>query len=144
MSNKKVAKAGIIGAIAGAVAGIFVLAPKGAKENREDLKNAARDGKADLEKKLKAQYKELGKLVDEARSRLDTLKGQAKDDSQDLVKQADRVKGKLKELISNVRDDASDVADEAGQTVNEVTELIKKLKLAAQKEVKDAKASHKK
>lgn len=136
--SKKAAKAGIIGAVLGAIAGVFVLAPKGAKENRQDAKDAALRSKASLERKLKELYSEVNDLGKKVKSGASSLKGKAKDESKDLLSQTDKVKGKLKELISNVRDDASDVADEVEQTVSEVNSLIKKLKTLAKEEAKAA------
>jgi gas vesicle protein len=50
-NDKSSAKAGFIGAaigaIAGVLAGVFAIAPKGAKENREDVKTKASELKSD-------------------------------------------------------------------------------------------------
>ncbi len=142
--SKKVAKAGIIGALFGALAGIFLLAPKGAKENRQDVKDAVVKSKAEAEKRLKQLYSDIGVILKDLKTRSGSLKGKAKDESKDLVTRAEKLQLKVKELISNVRDDAADIAGEVEQTLSEGASVIKKLKQAAVSEVKSATKSAKK
>jgi|GEM_PF-1385236 len=136
--SKKAAKAGVLGAILGALAGIFLLAPKGAKENREDVKQAVIKGKAEAEKRLKEAYGQLGELSDELKKRGSKLSDAAKKESKDLLKQADELQIKIKNLIANVRDDAADIASDVDDAIAESQRIAKKLKDLAGQEIKSA------
>lgn len=142
--SKKAAKAGIIGALFGALAGIFLLAPKGAKENRQDVKDAVVKTKAEAEKRLKQLYSDIGVILKDLKTRSGSLKGKAKEESKDLVAKAENLQIRVKELISNVRDDAADIAGEVEQTLSEGASVLKKLKSVAVSEVKSAAKSAKK
>ena len=63
--SKKAAKAGFLGLRLGALAGIFVIAPKGAKQKREDAKKAVAQGRKLAEKHLKEVYEDLNNQVEE-------------------------------------------------------------------------------
>ena len=99
------AKAGfigaIVGAIAGVLAGVFALAPKGAKENRDDVKAKANEVKSDAQRKLSELQVELNDQVDQVKARVRGAKGKARTELNDLQKQlevkVDEVKAALKD-----------------------------------------------
>lgn len=128
--GKKTAKAGIIGLIMGAIAGVFLLAPKSAKENRQDLKNAAAKAKLESEKKLKELYSELS-------SRLDVVSKEAKTrasvEKQRLIATGEEVKGRLKNAISVLHEGNEDIAEDVKILAQDAKKVLASLKQAATK-----------
>src|SRR3954468_7201021 len=90
---KKFALGAIIAAAAGYLAGILT-APKSGKETREDIKTTAKATYAAAERQLKALHTELGKLLDEGRSRAGELKGTAQENLEKAMSVAKTAKDK--------------------------------------------------
>lgn len=134
--NKKFGLGLLIGAVAGAIAGLLT-APKSGKETRDDLKNKAGEMKGSAERKLKEAHKELGKLSDQAKAEAVKLKGKAQSEMNDLAKKADDLKEKVKAAITSIKsgDDDNDDA-----TIEQLLKDLKALQSKITKKLKDLKA----
>jgi len=133
MSDKKknsFAKGTLIGALAGATAGIL-FAPKSGKETRKDISDAAVKAKNTAEKKLKVAYKELGDFAEKAKEQAVELKGKAKTEYEKLANKLEAAQIRIKELITSVREGEIDDKDidkalaEAHKLIDEVGAKIK-------------------
>jgi gas vesicle protein len=105
---KRIALGATIAAAAGYVAGLLT-APKSGKETRSDIKAAADRSLAEAEKDLKRLHTELGKVIDEAKSRGDVLGTKAQKELTKLVEKAKDTKEKAREMLSALHEgDAED------------------------------------
>ncbi len=130
--TRKAAKAGIIGAVIGAVAGVFMLAPKGAKQNRARVKKVASKTLSDTEKRLKLAYKDLNQQAKAWRAKAAKLKGPAKAKAETAEKRVQELLDQTKSLITSVREGDEEVYDQVKVVIGEV----KKLKTTLGKKVK--------
>lgn len=105
---KKLAIGAAVAGAAGYMAGLLT-APKSGRQTREDLKNAAGQGITEAEKQLKNLHTDLGKAVDEAKSRGEKLGGKAQKELKDLADKAKDTKEKVREVLSAIHEgDAND------------------------------------
>lgn len=125
--GKRAAKAGVIGAILGAIAGVFFLAPKGAKENREDLKKGATKAAKAGEKKLKELLDELNSKIDYAKGKADVAKGAASKDLKVAIKTAEKVKDRVKIALSNIHEGTSEAREDIEGILKDGKSAISKL-----------------
>lgn len=135
--SKRGTKAGLIGAVIGALAGVFLIAPKGAKENRTAVKAAANKARRDSEAKLKTAYKELQAQLDKAKSKAGDLKGRAQAEAKTLEAKAEALLTEAKELITNVREGDEDVEEQVKRVLAEAKKLQSTLATKAKKAVKE-------
>lgn len=124
------AKAGFIGAaigaVAGVVAGVFALAPKSAKENREDAKRVTRKYKNEAERLLADVQLELKESSENLKAYSQELKGKAKTEAANLRAKVDEMSKKVKAAIENDDVEAADsVSDAAKQLLATVAKKLK-------------------
>ena len=131
----RAAKAGIIGAVAGVLAGIFLLAPKGAKQSRATVRDTAGHTRREAEKRLKQVYSELQSQLSRLKTRAKTLTGKAKSDAQGAQAKVEQLLAQTKELITTLRE--GDV--EVDEQVKRVMVEAKKLKSTLVKKAKGGK-----
>ena len=122
----------ILGAIAGVLAGILT-APKSGKETRDDIKKKANDVKGSAERRLKDAHKDLGKIIDEATTKAEKLKGQAKEELNDLTAKAEVLKAQVKSAITSIKsgDDDNDDA-----TIDQLLKDLSAIKEKITKQIK--------
>jgi gas vesicle protein len=107
-SSKRWALGALIAAAAGYVAGILT-APKSGKETREDIKQAAENGMAEAEKRLKQLHTQMAHAVTEAKTQAESLKGTAQKDLHLAIEKATLAKEKAREMLSALHEgDAQD------------------------------------
>ena len=129
---RKFALGAIFAAIAGYLAGILT-APKSGKETRQDIKNTAKAAYTAAEKQLKTLHTELSRLLDEAKSKAENLKGDAKDNLDKAVTVAKQAKEKARELLSAVHegdaedDDLKKAIADAEKAVTHLRAFLKKI-----------------
>lgn len=125
-SSKKVAIGVVVASTIGFIAGVL-FAPKSGKETRDDIKTAASNAKSELEKKLKAAYKELTEVISEAKTLYEKGSDTVKKDLGKLLDQAKTSQEKVKEILSAVHDgDSHD--PELTKALNEAKAAIENLK----------------
>ena len=134
--SKKTARAGVIGAVLGALAGVFLLAPKSAKENREDLKNAAAKAKSETEKHLKALYKEISTKVEAVSKQAKQAKGAAAEEAKQWVATGNQVLARIKEALSELHDEADQVKEDIDKIIRDGEKTSKQLDKVKQKTTK--------
>ena len=128
---KKFAVGAVLAAAAGYVAGILT-APKSGKETREDIKEGAQRAYSTAEKELKALHTELADLLAQARLKVDSLKGSAKENLAKAIEVAKIAKEKARELLSAVHEgDAADAdlkkaIDEASKAAEHLKKYLSK------------------
>lgn len=106
--TKKIAVVALVGAALGAIGGLL-FAPQSGKETREDIKNAAKQTKAETEKQLKKLYEDLEQQIAHAKELAGKLKGKAHTEISDASEMAGVAADKVKSLLTAVRTgDASD------------------------------------
>lgn len=143
---KKATKAGLIGAIAGAIAGVFLFAPKGARQNRADLKKAAGKAQTAAEKRLKSVYSDLQKQLNRVKAQAGKLQGKAAKEAGDLEAKLEALLAQTKHLITTAREGDEEISGQISQVVGEAGKLkklvVKKVKGAtreAARKVRSAK-----
>lgn len=105
---KNVAVGAAVAGAAGYLAGLLT-APKSGKETRDDLKQAANLRMSEAEKQLKNLHTDLGKAVDEAKTKGAKMGGKAQKELKDLADKAKDTKEKVREVLSAIHEgDASD------------------------------------
>jgi gas vesicle protein len=92
--------------VAGYVAGILT-APKSGKETRKDIKDAANQKVAELEKKLKSAHTELNDLMGKATDRAKTARGKAKEEADSLLEKAKKAKEKARLALSSTHEEGA-------------------------------------
>ena len=129
--GRNIALGGAILAGASYLAGILT-APKSGRETRKDLNRAARQAKAEAERKLKLAHSELNTLLEKLEAEI--KKGTTKVDQElkDTIKQGKEVKVKARELISALHEGEAEDHD-LDVAVKEVRAAIKHLKSFAKK-----------
>lgn len=100
---KKIAFTTLAAAAAGYLAGILT-APKSGKETRQDIKDTASKGYSEAEKQLKKLHTDLNKTLDEAKAKLGTLNGKARDELDAAMNVAKQGKDKAREILSAVHE----------------------------------------
>lgn len=107
-STKRFALGTIFAAITGYLAGILT-APKSGKETREDIKDAASKGLNEAEKQLKKLHTEFSQVIEDAKKRLDSVTGKAKQELETAIDIAKQGKEKVRVLLSAIHEgDAED------------------------------------
>lgn len=130
-STKNFAIGAAVAGVAGYLAGILT-APKSGKETRQDIKTEVNKGLAEAEKQLKKLHTELTTTLAEAKVRLDTLSGSAKDQLNGLLKAATDAKEKVRVMLSSVHEgDAQDkdlerAIKEANAAISHLKDYLKK------------------
>lgn len=128
---KRLAVAAGFAAVAGYLAGILT-APKSGKETRADIKNAAKLGKGEAEKKLKQAVSDLGDLIDQAKKRGGDMRGKAGQELEDLMDKARAAREKAREVVTAIHDgDAEDddlrlAVEQANTALKHLGEYLKK------------------
>jgi gas vesicle protein len=107
---KKVAVGAAVAGAAGYLAGLLT-APKSGKETRDDLKQAANLRMSETEKQLKNLHTDLGKAVDEAKSKGTELGGKAQKELKELADKAKDTKEKVREVLSAIHEGDADDKD---------------------------------
>lgn len=136
----------IFGALIGAVAGLL-LAPKSGKETQDEIKQAARGMRDDLDRRANEIWSDLTGRIDELKDAAQDLKGEAKAESQDLIARAELLKTDLRasaaklakssakargELVKDVRV----LVDEGAGIMAELERVTKKLATSAKQKTK--------
>lgn len=103
VSAKKVALTTLAAAAAGYLAGILT-APKSGKETREDIKDVTVKGYKEAEKQLKQLHTELNQTIEEAKTKVNTMSGKAKDELEAALSTAKQGKDKAREILSAVHE----------------------------------------
>src|SRR6266702_2406843 len=102
-STKEFAIGTVIAAGVGYVTGILT-APKSGKETRKDIERAAQKAKGEAERRLKQLHAELSQLIDEAKTRMQTVRDDAKKDLNIALEKAVVAKEKVREVLSAVHE----------------------------------------
>lgn len=128
---KRLAIGTLIAGAAGYVAGLLT-APKSGRETRDDIKHAADNTISETEKQLKKLHTELSGLIDEAKTRGESMRGRAKDELDDLTDMAYDAKQKARELLSAIHEgetsnrDLQKAMKEASKAVKHLRSFLKK------------------
>ena len=112
-------KGTIIGALAGAVAGVL-LAPKSGKETQEDIKRKVIGTYEDIQRRLEKMSDEVGGRVDTLKEAAKELKGEAKEESQELIHRAEVLKQDLRISASNLAKSGNQTKDVAVKQVKQL------------------------
>lgn len=142
-------KGTIIGALAGAVAGLL-FAPKSGKDTRHELAQKLGDIKDDLVGSLQTMSDELGGRVTVLKETASELGSEFKAESKDLIQKAEALKVDLrssasklssrgKEAKEDTIDDAKRLLGQGGEVLGELEKLIKKVTSNAKTKLKQAK-----
>ena len=141
--KKTFMKGTIIGAIAGAVAGIL-LAPKSGKETQEDIKRKVRGTYEDIQRRLEKMSDEVSGRVDSLKEAAKDLKGEAKEESQELIHRAEVLKQDLRVSATNLAESGNQTKDVAVKQVkhllNEVAAVMTELERVTRHLAASAKA----
>ena len=130
-SSKRWAIGAMIAAVAGYVAGILT-APKSGKETREDIKDAAESGVAEAERQLKKLHTQMAKVLDEAKTQVESLKGSAQKDMQLAIDKTTAAKEKAREMLSALHEgdavdkDLKKAIKDASKALDHLKDFIKK------------------
>jgi gas vesicle protein len=128
---QRIAIGAALAGAAGYLAGLLT-APKSGKETRQDLSTAANNGFNDVEKQLREMQNELADILDDAKSRGDSLNGKAQDEFKSLVGKAKDSKEKMHKVMSAVHDgDANDkdlkkAMSDARHAIEHIKDFIQK------------------
>lgn len=131
ISAKNLAITTLIAGAAGYVAGILT-APKSGRETREDIKNTATKSYAEAEKQLKKLHTDLSSALDEAKTKLATVNGKAKEELESAMNVAKQGKDKAREILSAVHEgeaqdkDLKKAVDEASKAFNHLKSFLAK------------------
>lgn len=107
---KKIALTTLAAAAAGYLAGILT-APKSGKETRKDIKDTAKRGYSEAEKQLKKLHTELNQTLEEAKTKLGTLNGKAREELDAAMNVAKQGKDKARQLLSAVHEGEAEDKD---------------------------------
>lgn len=130
-STKRLATSTVIALAAGYVAGILT-APKSGKETRQDIKNSANKAINEAEKRLKRLHTELADLLGQAKAKLKTSSGKAREQLEAAIQSAQVAKEKAREILSAVHE--GDPADKDLQkAINEANKAVEHLKVYLRK-----------
>jgi len=114
--------AGAVGYVAG-----ILTAPKAGRETREDIKNTATKGYAEAEKQLKNLHSELNKALEEAKGKLATVNGKAKEELEFAIDTAKQSKDKAREILSAFHEGEAEDKD-LKKAIDEATKAFNHLK----------------
>ena len=107
---KKIAFTTLAAAAAGYLAGILT-APKSGKDTRKDIKDTAKRSYSEAEKQLKKLHTELNQTLEEAKTKLGTLNGKARDELDAAMNVAKQGKDKARQLLSAVHEGEAEDKD---------------------------------
>ncbi|MFI5275238.1 MAG: YtxH domain-containing protein [Candidatus Saccharimonadales bacterium] len=107
---KKIAFTTLAAAAAGYLAGILT-APKSGKETRKDIKDTAKRSYTEAEKQLKILHTELSQTLEEAKTKLGTLNGKARDELDAAMNVAKQGKDKARHILSAVHEGEAEDKD---------------------------------
>lgn len=107
---KKIALTTLAAAAAGYLVGILT-APKSGKETRQDIKDTAAKGYSEAEKQLKKLHTELNQTLDEAKVKVGTLNGKAREELDAAMTAAKQGKDKAREILSAVHEGEAEDKD---------------------------------
>jgi gas vesicle protein len=107
---KKIAVVTLAAAAAGYLAGILT-APKSGKETRKDIKDNATKGYAEAEKQLKKLHTELNQTLEEAKVKVATLNGKAREELEAATAVAKQGKEKAREILSALHEGEAEDKD---------------------------------
>ncbi|MGF7228825.1 MAG: YtxH domain-containing protein [Candidatus Saccharibacteria bacterium] len=130
---KKFALGTLIAAAAGYIAGILT-APKSGRETREDIKETAVKGKAEVEKQLKRLHTEMTSMIGQAKDQAASLKGKAREDIDGAIKSTQGVKEKARELLSALHEGDADDKD-LNKAIADANKAIEHLRTYLKKSV---------
>jgi len=131
ISPKNLAITTLVAGAAGYIAGILT-APKSGRETRQDIKDTASKGYAEAEKQLKKLHTDLGNALDEAKAKLSTVNGKAKEELEGAMNVAKQGKDKARELLSAVHEgeaqdkDLKKALDEGSKAFNHLKSFLTK------------------
>ena len=109
-TTKAFALTTLAAAVAGYLAGILT-APKSGKETRADIKNVAEKSYNEAEKQLKKLHTELNQALDDAKVKLTTANGKARDELQSAISAAKVGKDKAREILSAMHEGEAEDKD---------------------------------
>jgi gas vesicle protein len=120
-SMKKVSflKGTIIGAVAGALAGVL-LAPKSGKETQDDIKRKVKGTYEDIQRRLEQMSSEVAGRVDNLKEAAKDLKGEAREESQELISRAEVLKQDLHISATNLAKSGAQTKDVAVKQVKQL------------------------
>ncbi|HIA91826.1 TPA: YtxH domain-containing protein [Candidatus Saccharibacteria bacterium] len=131
--SKETKKAGlfgaIFGAIAGVVAGVFALAPKSAKENRDDVKKKAEELKKDVQTNLENIEKDLTAQFEKVEAEYKKARGKSREEWTEWKKKAEDMIATVEKTIKGDDEkEADSLADKAKSFMKEVEEKLSEKK----------------
>jgi gas vesicle protein len=123
---KKVAIGSGLAAAAGYIAGVLT-APKSGKDTRDDIFDAAENGKVDLEKEFKAINKDLSAVIDDAKKKSAKANKKSQAEIKGMIEKSLDTKEKVKELIGAIHDGSAEDEDlkRAVKNANNAVEHLK-------------------
>jgi gas vesicle protein len=128
---KRLALGAAVAGAAGYLAGLLT-APKSGKETRAELKQTGVSSMSEVEKQLKALHTELGKLVDDTKTKGDGMNDKAQQEFKKLVETAKDSKEKLREVISAIHEgeaedkDLSNALTDAQHAIKHIKDYLSK------------------
>jgi gas vesicle protein len=128
---KKIAVGAMFAAAVGYIAGVLT-APKSGKETREELKTAANQTWAEGERKLKKLHTELTGLIDEFKTRKESVKDQAQKHHKQVLAEAEKAREKARAVLSAIHEGETEDKDlqkaiaEAKKAINHLREYYQK------------------
>lgn len=128
---KRLAIGSTIAAGVGYVVGILT-APKSGQQTRDDIKQTADKKLIEAEKDLKKLHTELGKVIEDAKTKRDKLGAKAQKELTTLLDKAKDTKEKAREMLSAIHEgdaedqDLAEAIKEANKAIDHLKSYLKK------------------